>query len=53
MQETDNVKVKPCTEWSTGEGGFLSLREGDTQDDLGPTRRRRLSGRVEEIVLRI
>ena len=38
MQETEKEKVNPGTEWKRGEGGFLSLREGDTQDELGPAR---------------
>ena len=53
IKETDQVTDITGTEWSTGRGGLLSLREGDTQEELGPTTRRRLSGRVEEIVLRM
>ena len=38
LQETDNVTVILGNEWSTGEGGLLSLMKGDTQDELGPAR---------------
>ena len=41
------------TEWSTGGGRLLSLKEGDAQEEVGRQKRRRLSGRVEEIVLRM
>ena len=53
IKETDQVTDITGTEWSTGRGGLLFLMEGDTQEELGPTKRRRLSGRVEEIVLRM
>ena len=43
IQETDTETVILGTEWSTWEGGLLSLMEGDTQDELGPTKRIRLS----------
>ena len=32
---------------------MLSLSKGDTMEEFGPTKRRRLSGRVEEIVQRL
>ena len=34
-------------------GGFLSLELEDTQEVVGTSKRRRLSGRLEELVLRI
>jgi hypothetical protein len=38
--------------WNTVGGGFLSLELEDTQEEVGTSKRRRLSGRVEELVLR-
>ena len=41
--------------WNTVGGGFISLELEDTQEVVGTSapKRRRLSGRVEELVLRI
>ena len=53
MKELDQGINITYTEWSTVGGGLLSLKEGDAQEEVGRQKRRRLSGRVEEIVLRM
>ena len=46
-------KIGTSSDWNTGGGGLLSLGEEGVQEELGPTRLRRESGRIEEIVMQI